>query len=321
MKVLITGGTGSLGRALVRRLLRDGAERIVVYSRSESRQAEFAAELGEHEALRWFIGDVRDRRRLGDAMWHCNAVIHTAALKRVDAMAYNPDEVRKTNIQGSANVIDAALWAGVQRLVMVSSDKAVAPTNVYGVSKAQMEAEAVASNSKTFPRGLRVACTRYGNVIGSTGSVVGLWRQAIARGEPLTITDPDMTRFWLTLDQAVEVILTALQRMEGGEIFVPLLPAMRLGDLADVLAGPEYPRKVVGLRHGGEKRHEILWTPEESERITPITDGLVAIAPSFMSWRPDEPWPQRLGIGGTEYSSETAPHLYGEEMRRLLCAL
>jgi len=320
MRVLITGGAGFLGRALVRRCLKDGAERVVVYSRSESRQAEFQAALGPHPNIRFFLGDVRDRERLTEALYSCHAVVHAAALKRVDAMAYNPEEVRKTNIEGSANVIAAAVAAGVEGVLMVSSDKAVEPTNVYGVSKAQMEAEAITSNAMAWPRGTRIACTRWGNVLGSTGSVVNVWRQAIAERRPLRITTPRATRFWLTVEDAVDVVLAALAHMQGGEIFVPRLDAMRLDALADALAGPRYPREVVGARPGGEKTHEVLWNADESQRVVAVDHGLYAIKPALCSWRGDDPWGVPIAVDPL-YRSDRARLVPRARMRAFLKGL
>ncbi len=286
MRILVTGSSGFLGSALVKRLLIAGYE-VRGLGRSESRQALLAAEVGSQSAARFLIGDIRDRDRLVDAMWHCDAVIHCAALKRVDSVSSNPMETRKTNVEGSANVTAAAARTGVRKVLMIGSDKGCSPTNHYGASKAQMEHEAIASNAVTAPRGTRIACTRYGNVLASTGSVIGIWRQAIARGEPLLITDPEATRFWLTVDQAVDVILEALQLMQGGEVFVPVLPAMRLGDLAEAVA-PGYPQRIIGMRPGGEKRDELLLNPEEVHRTVAVNDHLYVVKPSLHSWRADE---------------------------------
>lgn len=317
MRVLITGATGFLGRALVRAFLADGAERIVLYSRSESRQAEVAAELGDHPALRFFLGDVRDRERLVQAMWHCDAVAHCAALKRVDSVAYNPDEVRKTNVLGSANVSSAAVEAGVAKVLMISSDKSCLAQNAYGVSKAQMEHEAIAYNRISYPRGTKIACTRYGNVLGSTGSVVSLWRAAVAAGLPIPITDPDMTRFWFTVGQAVDVVREALARMEGGELFVPVLSAMRLGDLAEAVA-PGWPVRVIGLRPGGEKRHELLLNDDEATRTVAVTESLYVVKPALPTWRADDPWDGEPFPAGAVYRSDLVPRLSVEEMRAML---
>lgn len=318
MKVLITGGTGSLGSALVRRLLKDEAERIVVYSRDEWKQAQFAQDLGRGSAsdpvLRFFLGDVRDLHRLEQAMHGCDTVIHTAALKRVDAVAYNPSEVRKTNIEGSANVTLAATWAGVAKVLMISSDKACMPTNVYGVSKAQMEHEAVAGNALTIPRGTRVSVVRYGNVLGSRGSVIHTWRAQAAQGLPLTLTHGEMTRFWIMMPQAVEFVLSSLQRMQGGEIFVPKLPAAWMLDLARAFA-PEALLHIAEPRPGGEKIHEMLLTEEETARTLDLGDCYLVVPP-LHPWTPRE-W-QGTPVGSLRYTSDNAPCLSVEELRELL---
>jgi UDP-N-acetylglucosamine 4,6-dehydratase len=332
MRLLITGATGALGQALIRRLVSEPTlTRLVCYSRSESRQADVQRALPDHPALRWVLGDVRDRERLIQAMGGCEAVIHAAALKRVDAMAYNPGELRKTNIEGSAHVIEAALAAGVGRVLMISSDKAVEPINAYGKSKAAMEEEAIASNSFAVPRGTRIAVTRWGNVLASTGSIVPLWRAALASGQRLRLTDPNMTRFWLTLEQAAAFALWALGMLRGGEIFLPMLSAMRLGDLAEALA-PGSPTEIIGLRPGGEKRHEVLMTREEGTRAVaigasgdpgiireaPDGQGAWVINPSIHSWRADAPWDGEPWPAEAVYRSDLVPRLSVEEMRAWL---
>jgi UDP-N-acetylglucosamine 4,6-dehydratase/5-epimerase len=314
MKVCITGGTGTLGSALVRKLSGDGHGRVVVLSRDEQKQALLADSLTYTDNVRFFLGDVRDQDRLVDAFHGCDTVIHAAALKRVDAVAYNPTEVRKTNIQGSANVTAAALAAGVKRVLMISSDKACEPTNIYGVTKAAMEHEAVAFNTISVPRGMRVACTRYGNVLGSRGSVIHIWREKAAKGEALPLTSTQMTRFWLTVDNAVCIVLEALQSMHGGEIFVPRLPAMALTDLAHAIA-PRADFKITGLRPGGEKLHETLVTAEESSRIVPVNSYLMAIAPHMSPWRRDG-WATTM-LGGP-LTSDTADRLTIDDMKKIL---
>ena len=214
VRYFITGATGFFGRALARALLDGGAERVVCYSRSESRQALLADQLRYFPNVRHRLGDVRDRERLEEAMWGCDTIVHCAALKRVDSVAFDPGEVRKTNVIGSANVIAAALAVGARRVLMISSDKAAAPTTSYGASKAQMEHEAIASNSITAPRGLHVSCTRWGNVLRSTGSVTEVWREQLRRGAPLTVTDPSMTRFIISRYDAVRFCLAALDWMD-----------------------------------------------------------------------------------------------------------
>lgn len=315
----MTGATGSLGQAFVRAVLRDPTtERVVCFSRSESRQAEMAAALGEHPALRFFLGDVRDRARLETAMWGCTDVLHAGALKRLDSIAYNPEEVSKTNVVGSANVTAAALAAGVKNVVLVSSDKAAHSSTSYGASKFQMECEGLAFNAISYPRGTRIAATRWGNVIGSTGSVVHLFRRAVAEGRPIPITDPRCTRFWLTLDQAVGVAREALARMEGGELFVPVLPTMRIADLAEAIA-PGWPTVTVGLRPGGEKIHESLLTEEECRRAVAVTDGLYVVPPEFHPWRADAPWTgDPFPAEGAYRSDLTGWQLSVEQMRELL---
>ena len=287
--VAITGGTGTFGRAFVAHLLRDPAvTRIAIISRDELKQAEMAAHLGEHAPLRFFLGDVRDRDRLTQAFYGCDTVVHAAALKRVDAIANNPSEVRRTNIEGSANVIQAAIAAGVAKVVMISSDKACLPTNSYGVSKAQMEHEAIASNTYSVPRGTKIAVVRYGNVVGSRGSVVHLFRAAVAAGRPIPITDPAMTRFWLTIDDAIGLVTHTLEIMRGGELVIPVAPAARVVDLAEAIA-PAHPTVVVGLRPGGEKLHEILLNDDEARR-TVVTEHVFIVNPAVHPWCAEAPW-------------------------------
>jgi UDP-N-acetylglucosamine 4,6-dehydratase len=316
MKVCITGGTGSLGQALTQHFLRAGAERVVVLSRDEVKQAEMAARLN-YKNVRFFLGDVRDRGRLPDAFWGCDTVIHCAALKRVDAVAYNPTEVRKTNIEGSANVLSAALEAGVKRVLMISSDKACSPTNIYGISKAAMEHEAVAFNSTSIPRGMAVSCVRYGNVLGSRGSVVHLWRQIAAEGGTLPLTSVAATRFWLTLDQAVTTVVHSLDLMQGGEIFVPVLPAMYMAELATAVA-PEAPVRIVGLRPGGEKIHETLINDEEARRTLACDDAMWMITPHLHPWRQAD-WTGEPFPAGFIYASDrVAWRLSVDDMKKML---
>ena len=278
MRILCTGGSGSLGRALIQRFLSLG-ETVRSLSRCEVRIAELVRDFPSVHAL---MGDVRDRDRLARAMWGIDTVIHCAALKRVDEGAYHPDEMLKTNVLGTENVIEASLQAGVKRLLFISSDKAVHPQNIYGHSKAMAEAFCVAANSYAHPQGLRIACTRWGNVVGSRGSVVHIWREQIQRDAPIIVTDPRMSRFWLTLGQAVAFIEQALVAMRGGEIFIPVLPSMRLMDLAEAMA-PSYRKEIVGLRPGGEKLSERLLSDEEIGR-TVRTGGMFVVNPSHHSW-------------------------------------
>lgn len=253
MNVLITGGSGFLGRALTRRLLDTGARRICVYSRGEYAQAKMASELNDDRA-RFFVGDVRDQDRLERAMNGVEIVVHAAALKRIEVGANNPDEMIKTNVLGSMNVIEAARRAKVRKIVFVSSDKAYQPISPYGQSKALAESLFLAVNRMNL--GPRVAVCRYGNVSGSTGSVIPLWRQQIAAGQPITIRGMDTTRFWMTIDQAVELVVSAMNGWE--EMLIPELPAYHLQDLAEAMGCVEgYPRFYTDP-DSWEKRHECM---------------------------------------------------------------
>ncbi len=263
--ILITGGTGSMGQALVRRLLTDQTiERVCVYSRDEWKQSEMRAAFPDPR-LRFFIGDVRDRQRLTRAMRNVSRVIHAAALKQVPSCEYNPLEAVKTNVDGTANVIDAALDAQVGRVLMLSSDKACDPTNLYGATKLVAEKLIVDANVYGGET-TKFACTRYGNVIGSRGSVLPLFQAQHAAGQALTVTDPDMTRFVLTLEQGVRFVLDSLGRMVGGEVFVPRLPAATVRTIAEAAAYPAAPRLVIGGLRPGEKRHEVLVSSHEAAR-------------------------------------------------------
>ena len=315
--ILITGGTGSLGQALARYLLTLPISRLAILSRDEWKQAQQAATLTDPR-VRWFLGDVRDRPRLEQAFMGVDCVIHAAALKRVDAIAHDPAEVKKTNIDGTENVIWAAMRASVAKVMLISSDKAVQPTNFYGTTKMAAEWLAVMGNTYTYPQGTRCAVVRYGNVLGSRGSVLGLWRDCIAAGKPIPITDPTCSRFWITMDQAVRFVWRAMERMEGGEIFLPELRGSRLPVLAEALA-PGYPTELVGLRPGGEKLHESLVNPEEATRAAAHKDGFT-IAPSLTPWRPAVPlshWGDPLPQDWV-YQSDIVGQLTVPELRAML---
>lgn len=285
--ILVTGGTGSFGRALVTRLLglRDpGPRRIIVYSRDELKQYEMQRELrdfDEMERLRFFLGDVRDGERLRRALTGVDYVVHAAALKQVPACEYNPQEAMKTNIGGAQNLIEAAIDMGVQRVVALSTDKACSPVNLYGATKLVAEKMFTAAGAISGALPTRFAVVRYGNVIGSRGSVVPLFRKQVAAGKELTITDSRMTRFWITLPQAVDFVLRCLERMAGGEIFVPALPTVDIMTLADAIAGAGYERCIVGIRQG-EKLHETLITAEESWDTFSPEPGLYVVSRARM---------------------------------------
>lgn len=254
--VLITGGSGFFGRAFVRACLEKGVDRICVFSRDEWKQARMRQLFGNDSRLRWFVGDVRDENRLRRAMHNVSTVIHAAALKRVEVGEYNPDELAKTNIIGSLNVISAAIDAGVRNVVALSSDKAAAPYNAYGASKLLMEKLFLSANNMVGPEGTAFSVTRYGNVANSTGSVLPVWKKAMLRDQEMEMTDPNCTRFWMTVEEAVTLVMHAIGKRT---LLVPDLQAYRLGDLAAALGGRI---KVIGLRDG-EKLHESMIGPDE----------------------------------------------------------
>lgn len=263
--ILVTGGTGSFGHRFIATVLeRFSPRRVIVYSRDELKQSEMQ-QLAQfqHPALRFFIGDVRDRDRLELAMRDVDYVVHAAAMKQVPAAEYNPMEAVKTNVMGAENVVQAALRTGVKRVVALSTDKAANPINLYGATKLAADKIFMAANNLSGLGGPRFSIVRYGNVVGSRGSVIPFFNKLIAQGATsLPITDDRMTRFWITLDQGVQLVLDALGTMLGGELFVPKLPSMKVTDLAQALA-PHLPTHVVGIRPG-EKLHESLITEDEA---------------------------------------------------------
>lgn len=283
--ILITGGTGSFGKAFVKSVLaRYRPRKLIVFSRDELKQYDMAAEfpITKHEAIRYFIGDVRDVRRLEMAMRGVDYVVHAAALKQVPTAEYNPFECIATNVHGAENVVQAAIRAGVKRVIALSTDKAANPVNLYGASKLASDKIFIAANNLSGENGCRFAVVRYGNVIGSRGSVVPLFRRLLAQGaNELPITDPRMTRFWITLEQGVNFVLSSLAMMRGGEIFVPKIPSMKISDLAHALA-PKLPQRTVGIRPG-EKLHEVLITAEDARTTVELADRYV-IEPGFNEW-------------------------------------
>ena len=261
--ILVTGGTGSFGQAFVRTLLdrHPEVERIVIYSRDELKQYEMAQRLGEHRALRYFIGDVRDEARLRRALEGIEIVVHAAALKQVPAAEYNPFEVIKTNVLGAQNLVEACLDSDVRRVIALSTDKAAAPINLYGATKLCSDKLITAANNIRGHRDLRFAVVRYGNVMGSRGSVVPYFLACRTSGV-LPITDPEMTRFNITLQEGVDMVLWSIVAGLGGEIFVPKIPSFRIMDLAEAI-GPDCERRIVGIRPG-EKVHEEMITASDS---------------------------------------------------------
>jgi UDP-N-acetylglucosamine 4,6-dehydratase len=315
--VLITGGTGSFGRAMVNRLLSDFAPRkVIVFSRDEQKHFAMQQEL-THPALRFFVGDVRDRQRLLRAFEDVDIVSHAAAMKHVPLAEYNPIEAIRTNITGAENVIDAALDRKVERVVALSTDKAVSPVNLYGATKLCMEKLFVAANSYRGKDGPLFAVVRYGNVVGSKGSVVPLFVEQRKQGR-LTITDPTMTRFWITMPQAVDLVLHATAAAHGGEVFVPRIPAADMETLARAM-GPDCRHEVIGMRPG-EKLHETLITVDEARQAVDTGDSYV-IEPSFPWWS-SAPHQGRRMPDDFSYTSANAPErLSVEALRTMLRGL
>lgn len=287
--VLVTGGSGSFGRAVVRHLLNSPTppRRLVVFSRDEHKQETMAREYqaafpGCMDRVRFFIGDVRDVARLELAMRGIDIVLHAAALKIVPIAEYNPFECVMTNVHGAENVVKAALRAGVRKVVALSTDKAANPINLYGATKLAADKIFVAANNLAGDGGTIFSVVRYGNVIGSRGSVVPLFQRLIAEGaKSLPITDERMTRFWIALPQGIAFVLSSLAMMRGGEIFVPRIPSMRVVDLARALA-PKLPHRVIGIRPG-EKLHEVMITEDDARCTLELEDRYV-ITPAFDSW-------------------------------------
>ncbi len=313
--VLVTGGTGSFGHAFVEILLaRHRPRRLVIFSRDELKQSEMRARFEGDPRLRFFIGDVRDRERLVRAMHGVDTVVHAAALKQIPACEYNPFEAIQTNIMGGKNVIDAAIDCGVKRVIALSTDKAVNPINLYGATKLCMEKLFVDGNAYGFSHGTRLACVRYGNVVGSRGSVIPLFKSQRAAGV-VTVTDPKMTRFWITLEQGVELVVRCLDRMRGGEIFVPRIPSMRVMDLAEAVA-PGCRVEFTGIRPG-EKLHEVLISEDESRQAVELPDMFV-VEPILPAWGYQPRADGRPLPGDYRYASDTNPHvLTSDEMRSL----
>ena len=314
--VLVTGGTGSFGRRFIKTILREqGPRRVVVFSRDELKQYEFRQEVGDDPRLRFFIGDVRDRGRLWRAFDGVDIVVHAAALKQVPAAEYNPFEAIKTNIYGAQNIIDAALDRDVERVIALSTDKASSPINLYGATKLVSDKLFVNANAYSGTHQTRFSVVRYGNVIGSRGSVVPYFQRLAPTGV-IPITDERMTRFWITLDQGVEFVIRMIGAMHGGELFVPRVPSMRLLDLAAAVA-PEARIEIVGIRPG-EKLHEEMIGVDDARRTRDAGDFYV-MQPDVdwwngAAWRDAELVPE-----GFRYTSDTnSLWLSVEDLRRMI---
>lgn len=311
--IMVTGGTGSFGRAFVRKLLAMDTppRRLVVFSRDEQKQDTMARELraafpaDRFDRMRFFVGDVRDQSRLELAMRGIEIVVHAAALKIVPIAEYNPFECILTNVHGAENVVKAALRTAVRKVIALSTDKAANPINLYGASKLASDKIMVAANNLSGENGPSFAVVRYGNVIGSRGSVVPLFQDLLAGGvTELPITDPRMTRFWITLEQGVGFVLSSLALMQGGEIFVPKIPSMNIAEVAKAMA-PGATQKVIGIRPG-EKLHEIMIT-EDDARMTVELDDRYMISPAQTKWSADHL--RAIGVRrvgeGFRYSSDS----------------
>lgn len=321
--ILITGGTGSFGRHCIKTLLEHHSPRkVIVYSRDELKQFEME-QIFNADPMRYFIGDVRDEERLSVAMRGVDYVVHAAALKQVPAAEYNPMECIKTNIMGAQNVINAAIRNQVQKVIALSTDKAANPINLYGATKLCSDKLFVAANNIAGGHPTRFAVVRYGNVVGSRGSVIPFFRKLIHEGaEELPITDERMTRFVITLTQGVDFVLKAFQRMQLGELFVPKIPSVKIMELAEAMA-PHLPKKIVGIRPG-EKLHEVMCPSDDASHTFEFDDHFV-IAPSINFLSPIDFRFNLMGEKGYdvasefEYSSGTNSHfLTVPEIRKLL---
>ncbi|WP_434133646.1 UDP-N-acetylglucosamine 4,6-dehydratase (inverting) [Sporomusa sphaeroides] len=321
--ILLTGGTGSFGKQFVKEVLqRYQPKRLIVYSRDELKQFEMQEEFSA-EAMRYFLGDVRDADRLKQAMQDVDFVVHAAALKQVPAAEYNPMECVKTNIHGAQNVIMTALENEVEKVIALSTDKAANPVNLYGATKLVSDKLFTAANNIAGGHRTRFSVVRYGNVVGSRGSVVPFFNKLLSQGkQTLPITDTKMTRFWITLAQGVELVLKSFARMQGGEIFVPKIPSSKIVDLAEAIA-PGVPHEIVGIRPG-EKLHEIMCPADDSHLTLEFADHYV-IKPTISFLSPVDYTVNALGETGKavepgfEYNSGTNPHfLTVEALREML---
>lgn len=315
---LVTGGTGSFGQKFTEIMLREyHPKKLIILSRDELKQHEMRQLHPEtdNSPMRYFIGDVRDKERLCRAFSDVDIVVHAAALKQVPACEYNPFEAVQTNIIGAKNVIDAAIDRGVKKVMAISTDKAVNPINLYGATKLCAEKMFVQANAYAGTRGTRFSVCRYGNVVGSRGSVVPLFLRQRGSGK-ITITDPRMTRFWITLDQGVEFVIRCIEQMRGGEIFVPKIPSMNIVDLAKA-AAPDCEIEYVGIRPG-EKLHEVLISEDEARHAAELGEMYI-IMPAHPWWRVESWADARPLTEGFRFGSDTNPRwLSIEELRSLI---
>lgn len=312
--ILLTGGTGSFGHKFTEIILNNYSPKSLrIYSRGEYNQYLMQQKF-QDERLRFLIGDVRDKDRLYRAMNDVDIVVHAAALKQVPACEYNPIEAVRTNIDGTVNVIDAAIDNNVERVMAISTDKAVHPVNLYGATKMVAEKLFVQGNTYSGKRKTKFSCTRYGNVVGSRGSVIPLFQKQKEKGT-LTITDEKMTRFWLTLDQGVNFVINSMEKMQGGEIFIPKIPSMKITALADAIA-PEAKKEFTGIRPG-EKLHEIMITEDEARHAKEFSDYFV-IEPEHPFWDKDANVDGNDLHEGFRYSSDiNTEWLTAEDLKKM----
>jgi UDP-N-acetylglucosamine 4,6-dehydratase len=314
--ILITGGTGSFGKAFLQDLLNHhDPRRVVIFSRDELKQYEMRVDLGDDPRVRYFIGDIRDVDRLRMALNGIDYVVHAAALKQVDTAEYNPMEYVKTNVLGSENVVQASIAAGVKRVVALSTDKASSPVNLYGATKLTADKLFISSNHYAAGHETHFSVVRYGNVMGSRGSVIPFFRRLIADGQPLPITDTRMTRFWITLPQAVDFVMSCFNDMVGGELYVPRIPSMRVVDLARAIA-PDAELVDIGIRPG-EKLHEEMISTEDSRRTLRRDDRYIVL-PTLADWGFTPPAGEQVEEGFAYTSDNNDEWLGVEEIRGLL---
>jgi UDP-N-acetylglucosamine 4,6-dehydratase len=317
--ILVTGGTGSFGKAFSETALKGHRpKKLIIYSRDEFKQMEMHQQFSKYKNIRFFIGDVRDVQRLKRALEGVDFIVHTAALKQVPAMEYNPSEAIKTNIMGAMNVIEAALDKGVKKVIALSTDKACNPINLYGATKLCSDKLFVAANAYSGATGTKFSVVRYGNVVGSRGSVIPFFKEKMDSGV-LPITHPDMTRFWITLEQAVHFVINSFERMRGGEIFVPKIPSIKIVDLAKAIA-PQCKIKIVGIRPG-EKLHESMISRDDAKNTKELKDGYV-ITPAFPWWNNSNHPEGKSVPQGFEYSSDkNTQWLSTKELRKILSTI
>ena len=314
--ILVTGGTGSFGKKFTEIVLKEHKPKAIrIFSRGELKQWEMQKQFNDNEKLRFFIGDVRDKNRLYRAMNGVDIVVHAAALKQVPVCEYNPIEAVKTNIDGTANVVNATIDNGIEKAIAISTDKAVHPINLYGATKLVAEKLFVQANAYAGGKKTKFSCVRYGNVVGSRGSIVPLFLEQKKNGK-ITITDERMTRFWITLEQGVRLVIDCIERMKGGEIFIPKIPSMKVVDLADAIA-PEAKKDIIGIRPG-EKINEILLTEEEARHAKEF-DSFFIIEPEYPFWNQNNFKEGKLLPDNFRFTSDSnSSWLTKEELKKMI---